>query len=73
MRDKLKEILIKHRSYDISTNTTATEILSLFGVSKCTDLEWSLYTQVINLKEEKSKLQEMIERGLTFEDLKQDI
>ena len=38
-----------------------------------TDLEWSLYTQVVNLKEKNKKLEFMIENGLDWEDMKNDI
>ena len=43
------------------------------AVSCCTDLEWSLYKQVVNLKEEVKQLKFMIENGLGWEDMKNDI
>lgn len=49
------------------------QLLILLGVSTCTDLEWSLYKQVINLKEDKKKLEFMIENGLGWGDIQNDI
>jgi len=43
------------------------------SISTCTDLEWSLYKQVVTLKEDKKKLEFMIENGLGWEDMKNDI
>tara|TARA_R110002033_G_scaffold93463_1_gene142692 strand:+ start:490 stop:687 length:198 start_codon:yes stop_codon:yes gene_type:complete len=43
-------------------------------VSNCaTDLEYSLYKQVVNLKEKVKKLEFMIENGLGEEDMITDI
>jgi cell fate regulator YaaT (PSP1 superfamily) len=42
-------------------------------VSCCTDLEWSLYKQVVSLKEKCKKLEFMIENGLGWEDMRNDI
>ena len=47
--------------------------LSKGAVICCTDLEWSLYKQVVELKEKVKKLEFMIENGLGWEDLKNDI
>ena len=45
----------------------------LGGVTCCTDLEWSLYKQVVELKEKIKKLEFMIENGLGWEDMRNDI
>ena len=47
--------------------------LSKGAVTCCTDLEWSLYKQVVELKEKVKKLEFMIENGLGWEDMKNDI
>ena len=47
---------------------------SLLGaVIGCTDLEWSLYKQVVTLTEKVKQLEFMIENKLGWEDLKNDI
>jgi hypothetical protein len=43
------------------------------AVTCCTDLEWSLYKQVVELKEKVKKLEFMIENGLGWEDMRNDI
>jgi len=45
----------------------------LGAVTCCTDLEWSLYKQVVELKEKVKKLEFMIENGLGWEDMRNDI
>jgi len=45
----------------------------LGAVSCCTDLEWSLYKQVVTLTEKVKQLEFMIENKLGWEDLKNDI
>jgi hypothetical protein len=50
-----------------------TQPSSLGDVTCCTDLEWSLYKQVVELKEQVKKLEFMIENGLGWEDMKNDI
>jgi len=42
-------------------------------VTCCTDLEWSLYKQVVEMKEKVKKLEFMIENGLGWEDIRNDI
>jgi hypothetical protein len=45
----------------------------LGAVTCCTDLEWSLYKQVVEMKEKVKKLEFMIENGLGWEDMENDI
>jgi hypothetical protein len=45
----------------------------LGAVSCCTDLQWSLYKQVVTLTEKVKQLEFMIENGLSHEDLNNDI
>lgn len=50
------------------------KLLGITNVSNCaTDLEYSLYKQVVNLKEKVKKLEFMIENGLGEEDMITDI
>ena len=71
MKDKLT-IISDNLNHDIITELEARkQLLILLGVSTCTDLEWSLYKQVVNLKEEKKKLEFMIEIG--WKDMENDI
>jgi transcriptional regulator with XRE-family HTH domain len=73
MKDKLT-IISDDLNHDIITELEARkQLLILLGVSTCTDLEWSLYKQVVNLKEEKKKLEFMIENGLGWKDMENDI
>ncbi len=73
MKDKIKEICNKLNREQLSVHGATEELLILFGVSNCTDLEYSLYTQVVNLKEQKKKLEFMIENGLGWKDVENDI
>jgi hypothetical protein len=54
-------------------NETEQEQLRIGAVTCCTDLEWSLYKQVVELKEKVKKLEFMIENGLGWEDMRNDI
>jgi len=73
MKDKLT-IISDDLNHDIITELEARkQLLILLGVSTCTDLEWSLYKKVVNLKKEKKKLEFMIENGLGWKDLENDI
>lgn len=50
------------------------ELFAIHIVSNCVDdLEYSLYKQVVNLKEKVNKLEFMIENGLGEEDMINDI
>jgi hypothetical protein len=49
------------------------QLSCLGAVTCCTDLEWSLYKQVVELKEKVKKLEFMIENGLGWEDMRNDI
>lgn len=49
------------------------EVLGMHDVMRSTDLEWSLYKQVVELKEKVKKLEFMIENGLGWEDMRNDI
>jgi hypothetical protein len=53
-------------------NILQTQLLNQADAASCTDLEWSLYKQVVELREKVKMLEFMIENGLGWEDMKNE-